>query len=69
MTCFCKLCDKSQMNRSKYKHFRPLTSKTLDTSFIRVYIIPNPIFDEINEILRRYNNFYNKKINNMRFVF
>ena len=49
------------MNKSKYKHFKSINHKTLVQSIIRKYIIFKPIFDEIDEIMRRYITINNKK--------
>ena len=49
------------MNKSKYNHLKSTTHKTLDESIIREYIIPYPIFEEIDEIMKRYINIYNRK--------
>ena len=45
-----------------------ITHKTLDQSIIRRNNILNPIFEEFDEIVRRYVNIYNKKMKNMSFV-
>ena len=61
MSYFCKLKDKSKLNKSKCNHLKSTTHKTLDESFISKYIILNAIFDQIDETTKRYNNIYNKK--------
>ena len=38
-----------------------ITHKRLDESFIRRYIIPNPNFDQINEIMQSYVKIYNER--------
>ena len=63
MTYSCKLCDKSKMSKSKYKHFKSITQKTLDESNMRRYIIPHPVFDQIDELLKKFFNIYNEKEN------
>ena len=49
------------MNKSKYNHLKSLGHKILDDTLIRRYIIPNPIFDRIDEIMKRYITIFNKK--------
>ena len=49
------------MNKSNYKHSKSITHETLNMSLLRRYIILNPIFDEIDEIMKRYINIYNTK--------
>ena len=61
MTYYCKFCDKSIKNKAKYNHSKSITHKTLDESVLRRYIVPNPIFDQIDEIMKRYIIIYNKK--------
>ena len=61
MLYHCKLCDKSIINKSKYSHSKSITHKTLDESIIRRYIILDHIFDQIDEIMKRYINIFNKK--------
>ena len=41
------------MNNSKYNQLKSITHKTLDDSFIRRYIILNPILHQIDEITKR----------------
>ena len=50
------------MNKSKNNRLNSITHKTLDESNIRRYIIRNPIFDQIDELMKRYINIHNKKI-------
>ena len=61
MTHYCKICDKTINQSSKTKHFKTKIHKTLETSIIRRYVILNPDFDEIREIVRKYVNLYTKK--------
>ena len=62
MTFCCKLCDKSVMNKSKYKHRKTIPHKTLEEPNIRKYNILTPNFDQIDEIMKRYKIIFNKKI-------
>ena len=52
------------MNKPKYNHLKSITQKTLDESIMRRYIVLNAIFDQIDEILKRYINTYIKKFEN-----
>ena len=61
---YCKLCDKSKLNNSKYNHLKSISHKTLDESIIRRYIILNPVFDQIDEIMKRNISIHNKKYEN-----
>ena len=61
MTLYCNLCDKSKTNKSKYNHLKSVSHNVLDEPFIRKYIFVNHIFDQIDEIMKRYNNIFNKK--------
>ena len=61
MTYYCKLLDKSIMNKSKYNHLKSVNHKTLDELNISRYIIFNPIINEIDEIMKRYFMTYYKK--------
>ena len=61
MTYYCKLCDKSIMNKSKYDHLISISHIILDESNIRIYIIFNPVFEQMDEIMKRHNIFYNEK--------
>ena len=49
------------MNKSKCNHLKTKTHKTFDESIIREYIILNPIFDQIVEIMKSYIDIFNKK--------
>ena len=53
MTFYCKVCQKSMMNKSKFKHIKSITQKTLDNSVVRRYLTLNPYFDQFDEILKR----------------
>ena len=61
MTYYCKFCDKSRMNKSKYNILKSIAQRKLEESFIRRCINPNPIFEQIYELMKRYNNIFNKK--------
>ena len=45
----------------KKNHSQSKTRKTLAESNIRIYNILNSIFDQIDEIMKRYINIYHKK--------
>ena len=47
---------------------KSVTHEILDESIISRFIIFNPIINEIDQIMKRYINFFNKKINNIRSV-
>ena len=49
------------MNESKLSHLKSKTHKTLDESIIRRYFILNLVFDQMDEIMKRYTNIYKKK--------
>ena len=49
------------MDKSKYKHLKSVIHKIIDKSVTRRYFIQNPNSNEIDEILRKYINIYNKK--------
>ena len=53
MTYFCKLCDKSMMNKSKYNLFKSITHKRLDESFINRYFFRKPNINGTDGILRK----------------
>ena len=55
------MCDQSIMNKSKYNHLKSLTHKMLNESIMRRYFIQDPNINDIDEILRKYNNISNKK--------
>ena len=54
MTYYCNLCGKKMMNKSKYNQYKTILQKTPVNSTIRRNIIPNPVFDRINEIMKRF---------------
>ena len=49
------------MNKSKCIHLKSIGLKKLDESVIRKYIIPNPIFNQIDKIMKRYTPIENIK--------
>ena len=61
MTYNFVFCDKSIMNKSKYNHLKATTHNTLDEPIIRRFIIPYPIFEQIDEIMKRYIKICNRK--------
>ena len=48
------------MNESKCNHLKSKTHKTFDEAIIRKFVILNPIFDQIDEIMKSYINIYNE---------
>ena len=68
MNYYCKLCDKSIMNKSKDNHLKSIIHKLLEESTIGRYIVLNPIFEQIDEVLKRYNKIYNKKMRGTRLI-
>ena len=44
------------MKKSKYNHFKSVTNKMLSESIMRRYIIQNPSINDIDEIMKKYNN-------------
>ena len=68
MTYYCKLCEKSVINKSKNIHSKSINHKTLDYSNIRTYIFLTPNFDDVDEIMRKYNNIYNENMIYMGFI-
>ena len=61
MTYYCKLCDNSMINKSKYNHLKSVTHKILDESIKGRYLFFTTFFNESDEIMKRYINIYNKK--------
>ena len=57
----CKFCDKSIKIKSKKKHINSRYREFLSTSIICRYIITNPDFLQIEDILKIYILDYNKK--------
>ena len=68
MTHYCKLCNKTVINKSKYNLLKSVTNTKINESIMRRYIILNPIFDQIDERMKRYINIYNKKVKHIRLV-
>ena len=65
MCYYSKLCDKTMKNSSKYKHNKSENHINLENRNIRRYIITNPDFDRVHEIVRKNANIYNKKYNKL----
>ena len=61
MAYFCIFCDKTMKSLPKYKHFKSKTHTSFTNSIISRYIIPNPNFFEVDEILREFVNNHKKK--------
>ena len=61
MNYYCRLCDKTIKHTSKYKRIKSENHISSESSFIGRYIILNPDFDKVDEIMRKYVNIYNKK--------
>ena len=49
------------MNKPKNNPLKSIGHRILDYFIIRRYFNPNPIFDQIDEIMKRYCNIYNEK--------
>ena len=57
------------MNKSKYNHLKSVVQIILHESITRRYIVLNPIFDQIDEILKSFFNIYiMKNLKNNRLV-
>ena len=61
MTYYCNLFKISITNKSKYNHLKSINHKTLDNSIMRRFIIANPIFDQVDEIMKRNISIFNMK--------
>ena len=46
------------MSKSKFNHIKSITHKTFNKSIKRGYFIPYPIFDQTDEIKKRYISIY-----------
>ena len=57
----CEICDKSIKIRSKKKHSNSRYHKSLSESVICRYIVENPSFLHMEDILKNYVDDYNKK--------
>ena len=53
MTYYCKLSNKSICANSRYRHFKAITDKSHNESFIRFNIL-NPHFDANDAIMKTY---------------
>ena len=60
MRFFCKFCDKSIMNNSKYNHSKSISNKMLSKSSMRRYNLQKPNINDIDEILRKHIIIYSK---------
>ena len=61
MTYYCNLCYKTINLKSKHKHFKSKIHKFLEDFIILRYIAENPDINQLNEIMKKYVNIYNKK--------
>ena len=68
MTYYCKLCDKTINLKSKHKHFKSKNHKYLEDYIIMRYIVENPDITQINKIIKKYVNIYNKNTIYIKFV-
>ena len=60
--CFhCKLCEKSNKNKSKKKHLNCQYHQSLTKRIISRYYVGNPDFLHIEDLLENYVNIYIKK--------
>ena len=57
----CNVCDKANKLKYKRKHLNTKSHRALSMSINKTYCIKNPQFFEIEEILKKYVNIYNKK--------
>ena len=57
----CDFCDKSIRIRFKKMHLNSKSHKSLTRSIICKYIVENPSFRHMNDILKKYVDDYNKK--------
>ena len=62
MSYYCKLCDQTMKPSSKYKHNKSTYHIGLENRILSRYIIINPDFDRVHEIVRKYVKIYTKKI-------
>ena len=63
MDYYCKLCDETIKRISKNKYFKSENHISSENSFIGRYIILNPDFDKVDEIMRKFVNSYTEKYN------
>ena len=61
MEYYCKLGDKKIKHTSKYENFNSENHPSSGCSIISRYILLNLDFDKVDEIMRKFVNFYNKK--------
>ena len=57
----CKLCDKSNKDKSKKKHLITKYHNSSIMSIISRYCVTNPIFFHIEDIIKNYVDDYNEK--------
>ena len=57
----CKVCDKSIKIKSEKRHQKSQNHQALTKSINSRYYIKNPNFVDVEELLRKYVNDYNKK--------
>ena len=60
MDYYCKLCNKTQKHTSKYKLFKSGNRISSENIIISKYKFLNPDFEEVDEIMRKNVNIYNK---------
>ena len=58
---FCKLFDKPIKIKSKNKHLKSLNHQSLTKTIISRYYVSNPNFFQIEYVLKKYVDDYNKK--------
>ena len=61
MNYYCRLCDKTIKHSSIYKQNESKNHFTLENAIISRYKFLNPNFDKVDEIMKKYVNFYNKR--------
>ena len=66
MSYYCKLCDKTMKNSTKYKHNKSRYHIAFSNAIICRYIILNPDFDKFEEIMRKYVIIQNKEYDEYR---
>ena len=59
---YCKLCDKSIKIESKKKHLNSQYHQALPKSIMARYFFSNPKIPNIEDILRKHFDDYNKKV-------
>ena len=68
MTYYCKLCDKTIILKSKQKHFKSKTHKSLEAFTFLKYIAENPDITQLIEIMKKNVSTYIKSTNFIKFV-